>query len=204
MTAVSKLESIDESLNQTEHSENGLCEELNELTDFKLDDLFSDENSTDVQVDENRINQERIEYLELFVTPQLLSLIKNEEFEFDIVSESSRLVEEQLRINEVATQFWFNKMYVRYYSGDEKYLIGLLRVIEGLPANALTPVSTTMALAALSHENIEVNELGVRIFEKQASIEAYEVLKKVKTETRWLQSYINQVIHDLQHILCLT
>jgi len=178
--------------------------ELEELK-FDFDEIFIsvDENSTNFKLDENLINQKRISYLEQKVSPLLISLIKNEDFEFGKTNESVKIIEEQFEFNSVATQNWFNKLYIKYYACDEKILIGLLRIVESLHEKALHPTGEIMAIAALSHKNDEVKELGVRIFENWCSLTSYEILKSIKVETVWLQEYIDQVIKDIEVELCL-
>lgn len=172
---------------------------------FDFDKLFIsvDENSTNFKLDENYINQKRIDYLEQKITPLLISLIKNEDFEFGKKNETIKLIEQQLEFNSVATQNWFNKLYIKYFASDEKILIGLLRIVEALNETALHPTGEIIAIAALSHKNDEVKELGVRIFENWCSLSSYEILKNIKVETVWLQEYIDQVIKDIEIELCL-
>ncbi|HRN47179.1 MAG TPA: hypothetical protein PKW69_04020 [Niabella sp.] len=172
---------------------------------FDFDELFIsvDENSTNFKLDENFINQKRIDYLEQKITPLLISLIKNEDFEFGKKNETVKLIEQQLEFNSVATQNWFNKLYIKYFASDEKILIGLLRIVESLNETSLHPTGEIMAIAALSHKNDEVKELGVRIFENWCSLHSYEILKSIKVETVWLQEYITQVIKDIEIELCL-
>lgn len=172
---------------------------------FDFDELFIsvDENSTNFKLDENFINQKRIDYLEQKITPLLISLIKNEDFEFGKKNETVKLIEQQLEFNSVATQNWFNKLYIKYFASDEKILIGLLRIVESLNETSLHPTGEIMAIAALSHKNDEVKELGVRIFENWCSLNSYEILKSIKVETVWLQEYITQVIKDIEIELCL-
>lgn len=163
-----------------------------------------DENSSNFKVDENYINQKRLAYLDKKITPIFLALIKTEDFEFGKKNESVLLIEEQLKINSVATQNWFNKLYIKNFSNNEKTLIGLLRVVESLDQQALHPTAETMAIAALSHKNDEIKELGIRIFENWGSINSYELLKNLKVGPQWLQDYINQVIKDIEAELWLS
>lgn len=202
------IEIVDNGINLNTNSsyelDNYAIKEFEELK-FDFDELLIsvDENSTNFKLDENLINQKRIDYLEQKVTPFLISLIKNEDFEFGKKSESVKLIEEQLQFNSVATQNWFNKLYIKYFPSDEKILIGLLRIVEYLNEQSLHPTGEIMAIAALSHKNNEVKELGVRIFENWCSLNSYEILKSIKIETLWLQEYINQVIKDIEAELCL-
>jgi hypothetical protein len=195
---------IDLNTNPAYELDNYDIKEFEEIK-FDFDELFIsvDENSTNFKLDENFVNQKRIDYLEQKITPLFISLVKNEDFEFGKKNESGKLIEEQLKFNSVATQNWFNKLYIRYFATDENILIGLLRVVESLNEQSLHPTGEIMAIAALSHKNDEVKELGIRIFENWCSLNSYEILKSIKVETVWLQDYINQVIKDIEVELCL-
>lgn len=166
--------------------------------------VSNDEFSTNYQIDENSINDKRTQYLDEKITPQFLSIIKDEDFELGQRSNSINLIEEQLNINKIATQNWFNTLYLDYFKSDEKILLSLLKVVEYLNEEFFFPTGQTMAISALSHKNDEIKEMGVRIFENQCSIESYELLKNVKVDTTWLQQYIDQVVEDLEVELCLT
>ena len=172
---------------------------------FDFEELFIsvDENSTNFRLDENLVNQKRIEYLEQKITPLFLTLIKNEDFEFGKKNESVKLIEEQLELNFAATQNWFGNLYIKNFRSNENVFIGLLRIVEALKEEALHPIGKIMAMAALNHENDEVKELGIRIFENWCSIESYDILKGIRVDTIWLQEYINQVIKDIEVELCL-
>jgi len=162
----------------------------------------TEEYSTNFFLDENAINEKRMRFLKEKVTPQLLSFIKEEDFEFGQKSESINLVEKQIQINAIAAKNWFNQLYLYYFS-DEKMLLSLLRIVEYFDKELLFPTSQTMAISALVHSNDEVKELGVRILENWCSIESYQILKNIKVDTNWLQQYIDHVILDLEKELCL-
>lgn len=162
-----------------------------------------DVSSTNFSISESKLNSDRLKYLDQRITPLLLSYIRNEDYEFGQRCDSINLVEEQLKINEIATQNWFNKLYLKYYSTDESILLSLLRIVEYLDKNLLFPTGQTMALASLSHKNNEVKEMGIRIFENWCCVESYDILKNLKVDTVWLQEYIEQVKKDLEEELCL-
>jgi hypothetical protein len=150
-----------------------------------------------------QINQEKILFLNAKITPLLISLIKNEDFEFGQNSESIRLVDREIKENEFATKEWFNCLFNHYFGSDKEtnILIGLLHIVEFL-SESFNPNGKTMALAALSHRSNEVKELGVRILESSCTVENLNILKNVQTDIKWLQEYINQVITDFELILC--
>lgn len=157
---------------------------------------------TNYIVSEERINEERVLYLDREVSPLLISYIKNEDFEFGQNCESIRVVEKELGINKTAAQAWFNQLYLRYFKSNEAILIGLLRILEYIGED-LYPMGQTIAIASLSHKDNEVKELGVRILETSISLDNYNILKNILVDTKWLQDYIDQVIKDFEKELCL-
>ena len=183
----------------------GLKDKVENRSNINLEKFLrsTEEYSTNFFLDENAINEKRMRFLKEKVTPQLLSFIKEEDFEFGQKSESINLVEKQIQINAIAAKNWFNQLYLYYFS-DEKMLLSLLRIVEYFDKELLFPTSQTMAISALVHSNDEVKELGVRILENWCSIESYQILKNIKVDTNWLQQYIDQVILDLEKELCLT
>ncbi len=162
------------------------------------------ENTTNYKKSEETKNQERLDYLETIFSPLFISIVKSEDFEFGQKSLSIKLVEDELKINKLATQSWLNSIYIKSFGGDDTLLIGILRVIEYLNEDLIHPFGITVALASLSHANNEVKELGVRIFENNCNYSNYSTLKQVKVETVWLQEYINRVIEDFKVELCLS
>jgi hypothetical protein len=201
-TITTTIEEIDDTKNSISTIE--LIDKSNNNNDLYLKDILisSNKNSTNYAPSENELNDERLKYLEEKITPLFLSLIKYENFEFGQRCESIDLVEENIKINKVATQNWINKLYLRFFGSDE-ILLSLLRVINYLNKDLLYPTGQTIALSSLSHKNDEIKEMGVRIFESWGCIESYNILKTVKVGTIWLQEYVNEVIKDLEKDLWL-
>jgi hypothetical protein len=171
----------------------------NELIPF-----YISTNDTNYIVSENEIMENRLHYLKAEISPLFISLVKTEDFEFGQKSESIKLVENELKTNKIATQNWLNDLYIQYFSSDEKVLIGILRIIEYFDEETLYPISQTIALASLVNKNDEIKEICIRIFENWGSLRSYQILKGIKTDTKWLQLYINQVIKDIEKELCLS
>ncbi|MBS1774733.1 MAG: hypothetical protein JSS64_00445 [Bacteroidetes bacterium] len=182
-----------------------LDEILNSSSDFNNQiDLFTSVNDTNYIISENEIMENRVLYLKKEVTPLFISLLKYEDFEFGQKSESIKIIQRELLVNRVATINWLNELYVKYFSKDEKILIGILRVLEYFNEKVFYPNSYTIALSSLVHKNDEIKEIAIRIFENWASITSYEILKNVQIETPWLKSYISEVVKDLEEELCLS
>lgn len=146
---------------------------------------------------ENLINQKRDEHLKKHITPKLISLLKDEDFEFGYISRSEELIREQLNVNALATRNWINEIFISNFD-DEIILMGILRIIGRFHESQIFPQGQTIALAAFSHKNDEIKELGVRAFEKWNSIESLTILRKLNFATAWLQHYVKEVIKDIE------
>ena len=166
--------------------------------------LYINTDNSNYEISENEIMEDRLEHLKNKVSPLFISLVKNEDFEFGQKSESIKLIEGELSENRIAVQNWLNDLYLKYFSTDEKILIGILRIFEYFDEDVFYPTSHTIALASMVNHSDEIKEICVRIFENWASIESYNLLKGVETNTKWLQSYISQVIKDIEKELCLS
>ncbi|RXK57759.1 hypothetical protein ESA94_19765 [Lacibacter luteus] len=149
---------------------------------------------------ENLINQRRDEHLKKYITPKLISLIKDEDFEFGYISRSEELVREQLNINALATRNWINEIFITNFE-NEVIVMGILLIISRFDETQIFPQGQTIALAALSHSNNEIKELGVRAFEKWCSNESLRILRNINFETTWLQDYVKEVIQDIEEEL---
>jgi len=174
-----------------------------EESDFIFDEESDNTSDTDFKVTENDINNKREKFLRNKITPELLNFITGEDFEFGFVSRSEKLINEQIEVNDLATRNWLNEIFIENYKSDH-ILIGLLRIIGRFDQQIIFPQGQTMALAALSHRNNEIKELGIRAFENWASSNSIEILKNAHIELPWLNSYKEEVIADLEEELCHT
>lgn len=182
-----------------------LFQELDIIDDTILDLFLEDKDFQILRENdstENKINTLRSRVLDKRFTDEFLSILREEDFEFGFISRSEELLNEQLRINALATRNWLNELFIKYFS-DEVIIIGILRIIGRFEPNQIFPQGQTIALAALNHSNIEIKELGIRAFEKWGSHESLEILKNIQVDTPpWLKEYIEDVIKDLKEQLC--
>lgn len=179
-------------------------ENIYNTKNFNYNYVKIDSNPTDTnyQISENQVMETRLLELKNKKSPLLISLLKYEDTEFGYKSESIRLIEEQLKLNRIATINWINDLYIENLN-DEKVIIGILKILEYFPEHTLFPASHTIALASLLNENNEIKELAIRVFENWGSIKSYEILKTISTDTQWLKKYIDKIIFDLEEELCL-
>ena len=128
---------------------------------------------------------------------ELISLILNEEFEYGIDTKADAFVRRYMDLDPLLTKEWINTIFVDNFA-DVSILVGLLRIIARLDYTEIFPQGQTMALAALSHENTEVKECGVRAYESWGTIDSLNELEHLKVEIQWLQEYIDDVVSDLR------
>ena len=152
---------------------------------------------------ENRLNSIREDYLDKHVTEELVSLFKEENFEFGYISKSEVLISKQLSINISATKNWLNKIFVENF--DKAFIvIGILRILGRFEERLIFPQGLTMALSATVHKEPEVQELGIRAFENWGTEKSLKVLCSINIATPWIKNYIDQVIADLQQVHATT
>jgi hypothetical protein len=107
------------------------------------------------------------------------------------------LLRNQMQLNSLATKAWLNSIFVENFA-NPPILVGLLRIIARIDYTDIYPEGQTMAVAALTHKNNEVQECGVRAFESWGSLSDLEILENLKVSTEWLREYIDEVVSDLR------
>jgi hypothetical protein len=148
-------------------------------------------------VDENFINQRRLEFLRARFTEELLCLLRDQDFEYGVDTKADAMVRQQMSLNKLATKSWLNTLFVENFA-NSSVLIGLLRIIARLDYVDVFPEGQTMAVAALSNSNIGVKECGVRAFESWGTIQSLEILENLTVSAKWLQEYIDHAVADLR------
>ncbi len=153
-----------------------------------------DENTTSSAV-ENQRNQERLAQLRQF-TARVVAFTRECIFEFGFENELDCFLRESLAKNAMATKEWLNEVFIEHLE-DVAVVVGILRAIAHLEYHEIYPTGPTMAIAALSHRDVEVRECGIRAFENWESPDALAPLRAIRCEEPWLQEYLGEVIADL-------
>jgi len=148
-------------------------------------------------IDENFINRKRLNNLRRRFTRELLQVINQEDFEYGKENKADLLVKQQMDVNASVTKEWLNYIFVENFD-NVSVLVGILRIIGHIDYDDIRPNGVTMALSALTHNDIEVKECGIRAFENWEALENIKVLENLDVMPKWLQDYINQVIIDLK------
>ena len=152
---------------------------------------------TATTIDENYINRRRLRQLKKEFTPQLIHLIVDSDFEYGIESSVDAFVRNQIKQNRLATKSWLSEIFVEHF-GHPTILIGLLRAVSRLSYFDIWPEGIIMAVAALSHTDIEVRECGIRSFENWGNLDSLTVLDNLQVSPPWLQDYVRRVVRDIR------
>ena len=153
---------------------------------------------------ENEFNEAREKELDRLMTPKFLAVLAEEDFEFGLESPTENLIRDLLKTNRAVTKDWLNILFLKYWTTDVAVVVGILRLLGRFDEIELGAMGKTIALAALSHKNDEIKDLGIRAFENWISVDSVNILKETDTNTEWLDNYRRQVISDLESQLCLS
>jgi len=168
-----------------------------QLDTERLVDLDQPTGARLTRVDENFINQKRLEFLRSRFSEELLSLLSDEDFEYGVDTKADAMVRRQMSLNKLATKSWLNTLFVENFA-NSSVLIGLLRIIARLDYVDVYPEGQTMAVAALSNSNAGVQECGVRAFEGWGTVQSLRILENLTVSASWLQDYVDHVVADLR------
>ena len=190
--------------NDLPHIGNGSCDKIELVVQYDNIStlLISDEIETSASDShtENRLNAQRMNRFRDEFSKHLIQLLREQDFEYGIDTPADGLVRRCFKENEVVLKQWLNQLFIENFC-DTRITIGILRVISHIEYHEISPEGVTMAIAAFSHSNIEVQECGIRAFENWCNFKSLEVLKSVSCKEDWLQDYLNQVIADIEEIL---
>lgn len=160
--------------------------------------LPPDNPSTELSVtDETVINPESIERHKKQFAGTLIQLIHEEIFEYGMENAADEFLQINLCRNPLWTKDWLNTIFLENFS-DVKITTGILRIISHLEYADIYPTGQMIAMGALSHKIAEVREIAIRAFENWESVESLGYLRHVQCGEKWLQSYLEQVINELE------
>ncbi len=134
--------------------------------------------------------------------PIFVSTLKSQELEIDYKNHIEILLEELFRENEFVTKDWLNDIYISNFN-DTKFLVNILKIIGNFDKGLLKSFGIVTSGASLSHKNVEVKEMAVRVFENWNVIESYTFLKNCSLTPKWLDEYKNEVLSNIEEELCL-
>jgi hypothetical protein len=128
----------------------------------------------------------------------LLNLLEDEFVEEGITNPSEEYIDGLFKQDATTTNCLINKMFIDNFQ-NAQLLVAILHLISHFDYKQVSPQGQTMAIAALIHKNIEVQEYGVKCFENWRHRDGIRILRQAKPGQKWLQRYIDSVIHDLEN-----
>jgi hypothetical protein len=134
------------------------------------------------------------------LTNRLLSIMIEDDLDFSFTSKAEVYVRELLSENPAAVREWLNDIFLSNFESTN-IIKGILHIIYHLPYEIIYPEGPTMAIAALTHSNIEIKEYGIRCFESWGNKHSLHVLKKIDCPQQWLREYVTEIITYLEREL---
>ncbi|WP_421827060.1 hypothetical protein [Larkinella sp.] len=196
----STVDEVEEEIN-----DNSPLSEVNSNTLESWQGSYSGSDKTkqppDPLIDENDINNKRMLHIKNTFTSKLLKCIREEHFEYGYTSMSEIIAKEQYSLNSFVTNTWLSQIFVENFK-DTQIIIGVLRIISTFTEEQASPHGISLALAALSHNDMEVKESGIRVLENWGSKQSLITLQNVQEQPGWLGAYLKQVIEDLKSEIC--
>lgn len=153
--------------------------------------------SSEWQTEENAANNARLQHYRRDLSARFLNLVAESDLDYGFSSALDTFLRKCLAENALVTKDWLNALFVEYF-GNVAVVTGILRTVAHLEYNEVTPQGPTMALAALSHANVEVKECGIRALESWARPDCLRILENLGGLEPWMREYVNQVIADLK------
>ena len=153
------------------------------------------ESSTDIS--ENLLNIRRLKHFDETYTNDFLRVIREQDFEYGFESMADKFIRQLMEQNKAVTREWLNRLFLCHFN-DIKIITGLVQVLSHIEYAEIYPEGPTIALAALSHNNLEVRECGIRAFENWGTLESLHILEGLRFTEKWMQEYVKKVVCDLR------
>jgi hypothetical protein len=130
---------------------------------------------------------------------RLKTMLQEENAESGITNPSEKIVESLYSENKRKANILLNELFLKNFYAPH-IIVGILHIISHFDYDLVSPEGPTMAIAALTHKDVEVREYGVKCFENWQHKDGIRILEHIKADERWLQHYINLVIRDLENL----
>lgn len=125
---------------------------------------------------------------------QIIDLINCSEIEWGEYSEFERYFCQNIDINLLTL---INQIFVENIN-NEDIIVKIFHAISLLSYEQTFPNAQTMCLAALSVDNIAIQESAIQLFEEWRNEEALSLLKKIRIKEEWLKEYADKIIDELE------
>lgn len=132
---------------------------------------------------------------------KFLNIIKTEDFKFGFTSESEKFLEKQFKKNPKKTKKIIAELFFDNLN-NRGVLIGILRVLFRLNEYLSFNEIRFFALYALFEiTDYEIQDLGLRAFEKHVSLDSIKILKMINLKNESLDEYKEEIIRDIEEDL---
>ena len=175
----------------------------NELLDYtEVDVSFIDgNNSIESGCSVATLNEYSLDSLKTIYTPIFLRIVKEEYLESGYTNSLDDFINGIVLKDPIIASTWFNYIYLKYNSNN-RVMLAMLYAISRIDNILIRPTLSIMALASLSHSDIEIRETAIRCFENWGDSSSLEVLKATHNDPiDWINDYKNNVIQNIENTL---
>ena len=172
----------------------GICENM----------ILSDEkDSTDTEKKyslSSSINSQNRQKLVSFddKTSLFLSILKETDFEDGYENAAIIFFREMLNIDFATAIIWINNFYINNID-DYDVIEKVLRILSFVKYEEKTMAAfPIIATSAIALGNNQVKEAAIMAFENWRTKNCLNILKQIEVNTEWLNSYLQQVITELE------
>lgn len=162
--------------------------------------IFGSETTTQILEADHLIKQ-TIDFLHSQLEKRFVSLMLHDEFEPYVANETiiffGSICE---KYQSLAAIEWLTQIYNKNLNRPT-ILKAILYIVIYYP-EVFESTGLTIALASISNQSCEVQELSIRVMENYCTRESYDALCSLAKQELWLQSYIDQVKADFKKNLC--
>lgn len=161
----------------------------------RLNKYYSTKNITSSTVDDTQKQTEKTIQKEF--EEKLLFYFQNEEIGLGTYTEADKLLESYLNDFNNLTQGMISNIF-RKNIKEPEILCKLLLLISRLNPSKIDQTGHVIAMAALNHNNNDVKEYAIRVFENFSDESSLEFLEESKQDVFWLQEYKEEIIQELK------
>jgi hypothetical protein len=129
-----------------------------------------------------------------FVVP-ILAAIEDEPIEDGMTHPAEHLLERVLAVRCEDVIMWLRSLL--WQGGNAEVAVTVLKCINRVKQDDTPDWGYDLAREALEHEDVEVRDSAIQLFESWGGPEAMEALSNHKEEEPWLAEYVRTVIADL-------
>lgn len=127
----------------------------------------------------------------------IVSTSEHDIYESGMISNTSTEILAFFNKNPQFTKKCVQKVFLDMFDNSQ-LLIGILDGISCIEYTLAKDEFPIAAIAALSHEDDEVVEYGIRCFENWRNINSLKTLRKLKCREEWMNMYVKKIIEEIE------